>query len=94
MCGGCRALKTRQESRSEEAASKLLSNLRKRLHQIARLEARCEEGHALDWQQDIKVAHRAALERALAQLQDGVPAECAPHCFWDYLRGCPNNCWN
>jgi hypothetical protein len=80
QCGrafhACRALKTRKESRSEEAATKLLSYIRKRLHQIARLQARWQEGHALDWQQEAKVAQAAVLEDALARLHDGIAAEC------------------
>lgn len=61
----------------EAAAQKLLSSVRKRLAQIARLEARRADGSTLDWQQELKIAQSAALQRAQSALQDGEPAECA-----------------
>ena len=72
----CRAFKTKQDTDTEAAAQKLLASVRKRLAQIARLEARRTGGHALDWQQELKLAQAAALERAQSALQDGEAAAC------------------
>ena len=58
---------------AEQAVSKQIRALRKKLQQIEILEAKQLAGHQLDNQQQAKLESRAALENELAEL--GVPSE-------------------
>ena len=78
----CRVFKTRKECESETETAKLLSNVRKRLQQVKRLEGQRDAGQGLDAQQAVKVAQRAALEEARGQLEAGADATCVPMCCW------------
>ncbi|KAM0848563.1 hypothetical protein ACQ4PT_054310 [Festuca glaucescens] len=62
-----------KESNAEQAVSKQIRALRKKLQQIEMLEAKQLDGHNLDDQQLAKLESRAALESELAEL--GFPSE-------------------
>uniref|UniRef100_A0ACD5UYW0 Uncharacterized protein n=1 Tax=Avena sativa TaxID=4498 RepID=A0ACD5UYW0_AVESA len=62
-----------EESNAEQAVSKQIRALRKKLQQIEMLEAKQLDGHNLDDQQLAKLESRAALESELAEL--GFPLE-------------------
>lgn len=63
----------RKDCTAEQAVSKQIRALRKKLQQIEILEAKQLAGHQLDSQQLAKLESRAALEGELAEL--GVPSE-------------------